>query len=202
MLGTVWVNFEIFVTNISIMIESSFLFEIIYEKSLEYFFLKNIGDIGSFQFDENFFRKSLSNISANSGWCSMKIYGLLLALIALAVASTTPQPSVSQSTPTYVFYSTEPYFDVTNTYITGYVNEMTENSAEVETVEDQTKVCIIAQEDLAAAMNTIDLVIAEANCEIACEGIEGEKCGYLVNSLSLKLFVVHFFLFDIFKNKF
>ena len=42
MLGTVWVNFEIFVTNISIMIESSFLFEIIYEKSLEYFFFSKI----------------------------------------------------------------------------------------------------------------------------------------------------------------
>ena len=144
----------------------------------------------------------------------MKIYGLLLALIALAAASTTPQPNVSLSTSAYAFYSTEPYIDVTNAYVTNaygtnaygtsYVNEMTgaENGADVETVEDATEVCIKAQEDLAASMNTVALVIAVANCEIACEGIEGEKCAYLVNSLSLKLFAVQFFLLAVFKNKF
>ena len=128
----------------------------------------------------------------------MKIYFALIAqLLAIAGASTTPQPSVLQSTSAYAFYSTEPYLlDVTNAYVTGYLNEMTkaENSAEIETDEDPTEVCIKAQDDLAASTNTIDLVIAEANCEIACEGIEGEKCGYLVNSLSLKLFAVQFLL--------
>ena len=163
-------------------------------------FFKNISNIGSLQFDEKKFRKSVSNISANTRWYSMKIYGLLLSLITLATASTTPQPSALQSTSASAFYSTEPYLlDVTNAYVTGYLNEMTkaENSAEIETVE----VCIKAQDDLAASANTIDLVIAEANCEIACEGIEGEKCGYLVNSLSLKLFAVQFLL-TVFKNKF
>merc|ERR1711911_3453 len=48
--------------------------------------------------------------------------------------------------------------------------------------------CKKAQEDLAATNNSLEKVSLTAACQLVCDSVEGESCGFLVNGLSFVLF--------------
>ena len=48
--------------------------------------------------------------------------------------------------------------------------------------------CKKAQEDLAATTNSLEKVSLTAACQLVCDSVEGESCGFLVNGLSFVVF--------------
>ena len=94
---------------------------------------------------------------------------LLFALIAIVAASTTPQPTTGQSTAadSVTVPDVDSPLDIFYGWYSSYMYDYPAMLLAA---------CIETQADLAASTNEIEIAALLADCEVRCDGLEGQIC--------------------------
>merc|ERR1712137_474920 len=119
----------------------------------------------------------------------MKLSYALLAIAAATETTTnasveTTAPGTTESTAASITEASAAAVASTAAVETTVVDDAV--AAEVDAAAAEA--CKKAQDDLAATTNSVEKVSATTACQLVCDNVEGESCGFLVNGLSFVLF--------------